>query len=38
MKKTYGTPQIGAEASVNATTLAVIGSPNTEGSVPSKRL
>jgi hypothetical protein len=38
MKKTYGTPKIGAEASVNAQTLAMLSATNTEASVPSKRL
>lgn len=38
MKKTYGAPHIDAEASVNAKTLAHLASPNTESSVPSKRI
>jgi len=37
MKKTYGTPDIGAEASVNGKTLAMLSATNTEASVPSKR-
>jgi hypothetical protein len=38
MNKTYGAPHIDAEASVNAKTLAQFASPNTESSVPSKRI
>jgi hypothetical protein len=38
MRTTYSTPQISAEASVNAKTLAFFLAPNTEGSVPPRRI
>jgi hypothetical protein len=38
MKKTYGTPGIDADVSVISKTVGMLAQPNTDSSVPSRRL